>query len=209
MGNEVFAAICDVREMYEAATMHITELLNKRLPTELRLPTEDLATSFILGTCLTQLQTALSHLERQLYRFDVSMESLWYFRGYSFGPGCHESIESILDRTIAEADNPAKHNKLRVELLEPFIEHCNMVRDRLEQLQISHAPGMNDLETEIFKVLENKKLTGEEIAIHLGPEYSYNSHMKSTLAGMVKRGLLLQHHPGYTCAFRKSGQSQD
>ena len=60
-------------------------------------------------------------------------------------------------------------------------------------------------EQDILEALGDDKLTGEEIAKAAG--YEYDGHLKSTLASLVKRGLLANDHPGYRR--RRSGPSQD
>ena len=69
--------------------------------------------------------------------------------------------------------------------------------------------SLNDLEQHILDAISSNKLTGEQIAkrlAHYGCDY--DSHLKATLSGLVKRGILCNHRPGYVVV-GKSGESQD
>lgn len=89
----------------------------------------------------------------------------------------------------------------------------SLLRDILARLEAIEAHLADDpdearlthREQDILEALGGGKLTGEEIAKATG--YEYDGHLKGTLASLVKRGFLVNDHPGYRR--RRSGPSQD
>lgn len=67
------------------------------------------------------------------------------------------------------------------------------------------APRLTDREQDIIEALGEGKMIGEKIAKAAG--YEYDGHLKGTLASLVKRGLLVNDHPGYRKP--QSGLGQD
>src|SRR5688572_29389732 len=64
---------------------------------------------------------------------------------------------------------------------------------------------LTEREQDILEALGEKKLTGEKVAEAAG--YEYDGHFKNLLSSLVKRGILVNDHPGYRR--RQSGLGQD
>lgn len=73
------------------------------------------------------------------------------------------------------------------------------------QLAADGDARLTDREQDIIDALGDGRLTGEEVAVAAG--YEYDGHLKGTLASLVKRGVLVNDHPGYRR--RRSGPGQD
>jgi hypothetical protein len=79
----------------------------------------------------------------------------------------------------------------KAQLLKPFARRVEGRKRWFNRLRSKFLPKLNQLESDIVEVLGSDHMTRAEIAVRLEDRgYSDNSHLKSTLSAMVKRGVL-------------------
>lgn len=147
----------------------------------------------IAGTTVATLRESLSDA------FNIPVEALAFANGEQVDSRyrllANDTVEFVKqygEKSVLDPEEKAQLDRIEAMLTRLFSSlHAE---DRL-----------TDREQDILDALGDEKMTGEELAKASG--YEYDGHFKSLLSSLVKRGLLLNDHPGYRR--RKSGLRQD
>ncbi len=94
--------------------------------------------------------------------------------------------------------------------LQEILKYLSAIETRLAVIEAllgsrSSEASLTEREQDILEAVAEAKLTGEELAKVSG--YEYDGHFKNLLSSLVKRGILVNDHPGYRR--RQSGLGQD